>query len=196
MGAVVDLSVGRHPPETSVRRNLGFVVFLGLLLLGTLLRCHTAIRADTLLANEARTRETLATLFGVSQAITRSGTRHPGLRGEVLAAVPELQPLPELSSEQISYAQDDLYIYGAATRTVTEAQTSSTRQGFVLRAWPLSFGSTGDFEFQLSDDGALWQGQNLLGRSGTSVAFPPRFPEPTLGNPDEAWWIVPLPGHR
>jgi hypothetical protein len=179
-----------------VERSIGFVVFVGLLLLAGLVRWHESRRASGLLEAEDRTRTALAALYDASRLATEDGVRHPGLRGKILAGVPGLQPVPDLGTEQISYARDAEYMYGLATRTIPDARTSVVRQGFVLRAWPVEFGSTGDLDFQLADDGELWQGQNLVGRSGTSVGFPPRFPDPAVGKPDEAWWTVPLPGHR
>ncbi|MHC5210033.1 MAG: hypothetical protein ACYTG2_04885 [Planctomycetota bacterium] len=177
-------------------RSVGFAVFIALLLAAVLLRWHASSRAEGLIENEAHTRRTLAALYEASLEATRDGTRHPGLRGEFLRAFPEFEAIPDLGTEQITYARNGTFMFGLATRTSTDTRTSAKEQGFILRAWPLEYGATGDFEYQLADDGSLWQGQNLLGRSGTAVGFPPRFPDPGIGKPDEAWWIVPLPGHR
>jgi hypothetical protein len=185
-----------HRPETGLNRSIGFVVFVCLLLLAALLRWHAGTRADGLIENEARTCRTLAALYDASAEATQAGAPHPGLRAGFLSGVPDLTPIPGLGTEQISYARDADYMYALATRTTPDAHTSATRQGFIMRAWPLEFGATGDVEFRLADDGILWQCQNLSGRSGTDVGFPPRFLDPGGADQEEPWWIVPLPAHK
>ena len=107
-----------------------------------------------------------------------------------------MKALPELGIDQITYARDDVYMYGAATNTRRDPATDVLIHGYILRAWPLQFGRTGDAEFQLSESGVLWEGQNRLGRSATDYGFPPTFPAPELGQPGAAWWPIRLPTQR
>ncbi|GJM20192.1 MAG: hypothetical protein DHS20C15_01070 [Planctomycetota bacterium] len=95
-----------------------------------------------------------------------------------------------------AYAQDRSYMYGLAQLAERDAQSGTLRQLWVLRAWPLDFGVTGDAEFQLGTDGVLWEGQNLRGRSGTDTGFPPPFPEPDVTTRPGGWWTRPRPAHR
>ena len=176
-------------------RSLG-VLLLVLLLLGSVgLRLLESRRADALLDGEAHARASIGALARASLAISQQGRSHPGLRGALLDAAPGLEALPDLGTEELSYARDGVYMYGLATRSHRDSPTGPLLQGWVLRAWPLRFGVTGDAEYHMSEDGRLWEGSNHLGRSGTAAAFPPPFPDPGIGQPRAAWWPVPLPDH-
>ena len=167
-----------------------------LLVLFGLLRAVCGARASSLVEHEAEARERARALMAASQETVAGGRPHPGLRGAFLARFPELRARPELGGELISYADDGEYLYGLATASSAEA--AGPRQGFVLRAWPLRFGSSGDIEFQAGDDGILWEGMNCLGRSGTDTGFPPPFPDPDLQRRDAGWVPLeePIAAHR
>jgi hypothetical protein len=171
-------------------RTMGLLLLLLLLLAAAAVRWEDQRRADSLLAGEARARATLVAIAAQIQERLASGTPHAGLRGDVLAALPGLQVLPDSGTGEISYAHDDVYVYGCASRQHRDPETGEVLPGFLLRAWPLRFGTTGDLEYQLGDDGQLWEGQNRSGRSGTDYGFPPLFPDPFIGQPRAPWWPV------
>jgi hypothetical protein len=177
-------------------RRFGSLLLALLLLLAAALRWQESARADRLLDGEARARATLA---GLQRECARlvAGSRAPeDFARRVLAAVPALRQLPDVSTEALAYAADDVYAFGVATQVRRDEPGTRTRPGWILRAWPLEFGVTGDREYQLSEDGTLWEGQNRVGRSGTRAGFPPAFPEPEIGLPKTPWWPVELPAHR
>lgn len=116
--------------------------------------------------------------------------RHPGL-APLAADVPGLSPLPiDGSAEGRSYAVGEHYMYGIYTREIRQPDGSLV-DDYVLRAWPLAFGRTGDVEYVLQD-GQLWIGANRIGRSGAEFGFPPVFPEPDIGQPKVPWRRVDL----
>jgi len=171
-------------------------LLLVLLLLGVGgLRWLDGRRSQALLDGEARARQVLLALGAACEAEQARADGTPGLHGPVLAAAPGLRARPDLGGEAISYAEDDVYVYGFATLSHRDPVTDALVTGFVLRAWPRRFGITGDLEYQLGDDGVLWEGQNRLGRTGTEYGFPPPFPDPAIGQPRAPWWPAPLPAH-
>jgi hypothetical protein len=177
-------------------RRLGPLLLVVLLLAAAGVRLAESTRAGRLLDGEAQARATLAELHRACAALAQDGRVTPDLAGRALAAVPGLRRLPDVSREAVAYATDGAFVYGLATQLRTDADTVRPRQGWILRAWPADFGTSGDREYQLADDGVLWEGQNRLGRSGTRHGFPPAFPEPDAGQPRAPWWTVPLPAHR
>ena len=179
-----------------MERRLGPLLLVLLLLLAAAVRVVESARADRLLQGEARARETLAGLHRACAALAQDGRAVPDLATRALATVPAVRRLPEVRRELVVYGADAAYVYGLAAQVRTDERTGRPQQGWILRAWPLDFGRSGDREYQLGDDGTLWEGQNRLGRSGTSYAFPPEFPEPDVGQPRAPWWPVALPPHR
>jgi len=177
-------------------RRFGPLLLVALLLAAAAVRLAESARAGRLLAGEARARATLAELHRACAALAQDGRSVPDLAGRALAAVKGLRRLADVSREAVVYATDDDYVYGLATQVRTDADTDRPHQGWILRAWPADFGTSGDREYQLADDGALWEGQNRIGRSGTRHGFPPAFPEPDVGQPRAPWWQVTLPVHR
>jgi hypothetical protein len=180
-------------PFTRIAGPIVFLVLLGLMI-G--LRIAERHRADGLLEGETTARRMIAALHEVSLDAVGKGQQHPGLHDELLAGLPDLTPLPDLGLELITYAHDDVYMYGVAANTSRNPETGEISYGYILRAWPLRYGRTGDAEFQLSESGVLWEGQNRLGRSGTDYGYPPAFPEPEVGQPGAAWWPIRLPTQR
>ncbi len=174
----------------------GLLIVVALVALIGLIRVREHALAERLLARERTAVERIARLHARSQLEVQRGQKHPGLRGEFLAGEDGLRALPEISAEEISYAADDIFVYGLATRPWRDEATGVLHQGYVLRAWPLEYGVTGDREFQITDDGTFWQGQNRIGRSGLSYGFPPLFPDPEIGLPGAAWWPQELPDHK
>jgi len=177
-------------------RRLGPWLFLLLLLLAIALRWQEGTHAEKLLSGEARASATLAALHQACRSLVADGRPHPDLGRRALEAVPALRPLPELSGGLVAYAADDVYVFGVVPQTQRAEAGGRTQSGWILRAWPLRFGTTGDREYQIGDDGVLWEGQNRLGRSGTDHGFPPVFPEPEIGLPRAPWWQVKLPVQR
>lgn len=180
-------------PLTRIAGPILLILMLALMFGMRVLERH---RADQLLEGETVARRTIAALHEVSLDAVNQGQQHPGLRGALLAQLPDLTPLPDLSSALITYAHDDVYMYGVATNSNRDPETSEIAYGYILRAWPLRYGRTGDAEFQLSQSGVLWEGQNRLGRSGTDYGYPPPFPDPEVGQPGAAWWPIRLPSQR
>jgi hypothetical protein len=176
-------------------RASGVLLLVLLLLLGAALRRQEAVRSEHLLAGEAAARSTLVELHAACQDLVRDGRPRPDLARAAFDAVPGLRPLPELGSDGVAYAADDAYVYGLAGQSRRDERTGRFLPGWILRAWPVRFGGTGNREYQLTDDGTLWEGQNRLGRSGTDYGFPPDFPDPDVGQPRTPWWPVELP-HR
>lgn len=147
-------------------------------------------------AGELVAQQTIAMIHKASLAALQQGRSHPGLLGDLIAGLPSLKPLPDLGFNEITYAHDNVYMYGIATNAHRDPISGELVHGYVLRAWPLRYGRSGDAEFQLSDSGLLWEGQNRLGRSGTDYGFPPAFPQPEIGQPGAAWWPIRLPDQR
>ena len=176
-------------------RALGPLLLVALLAIVALLRAAESSRADTLLENQARARSTLAELHAACEELAVGGAR-PGLALDAAAAVPGLERL-DRSQPELAFCSDGDYLYGLSSETRLEEGSGRQLQGWVLRAWPARFGVTGNREYQLSDDGILWEGQNRNARSGTERGFPPPFPDPDIGQPRPAWWQVQLPpAHR
>jgi hypothetical protein len=174
-------------------RTSGILLLAVVLLAMGGLRAYGHWQARQVLASEEAARETLAALAAASTEAVSRGP-HPGLTETFLAGHPGLRPLPELTVAQVSYATDGRYLYGLAARTLSD--DGGPTHGFVLRAWPLEFGVSGDVEFHVTEDGRLWQSQNVIGRSGTRYGFPPRFPEPEIGQQGSPWWTELKPGQR
>ncbi len=168
-------------------RHAGLIIIILLALVGVSLRWWTYERTDRLLAGEARALETFMALHEASQAIVDAGRPHPGLAA-LLDAGPDLELLETESSVGHSYARDDVYMYGLATRDIVNEDVRT--YGYILRAWPREFGSTGDQEYHIQQDGRLWLGANERGRSGIERGFPPMFPDPLLGKRKVAWWLA------
>ncbi len=177
-------------------RRLGPLLLALLLLLAAALRWQQSARADRLLLGEARARAVLADLQQACTTQVADGRSHPDLARRALAAVPALRPLTDLGAGPTAYAADGTYVFGVAPQSRRDERSGRVQPGWILRAWPRAFGVTGDREYQLGDDGVLWEGQNRVGRSGTERGFPPTFPEPDAGMPRAPWWPVELPPHR
>jgi hypothetical protein len=178
----------------AMTRKAGLLLLVLLLLAAAAVRWDDQRRADRLLAGEASARGTLAALQHLYRTALERGEPLPGLGEATLRALPHLRRLAGAGAAEISYAHDDVYVYGYATRPHRDAD-GRVVPGFLLRAWPLRFGVTGDLEYQLGDDGQLWEGQNRMGRSGTDYGFPPPFPDPAIGQPRAPWWPAALPAH-
>ncbi|MCB9899157.1 MAG: hypothetical protein H6825_14225 [Planctomycetes bacterium] len=172
-------------------RASGLVVLAVLLLAIVAFRTSSSQRADRMLVNEDRARHVVAALHRAARAELDAGRTQPALAA-LLPAAPGLQPLPDRGDGRSEYARDDVYVYGFA-RVPVKRDDGSEAPGYVLRAWPLRFGRTGDTEWHLDQDGVLWEGQNELGRSGFERAFPPPFPEPELAEESALWWRRRLP---
>jgi hypothetical protein len=158
-------------------------------------------RAAAMVEHEDSARRMMGELIAASRETMTRGRAHPGLRAAFLQRFPQLTERTGLASDAVSYADDGDYLFALAPSSATgdgADGTGGSRQGFVLRAWPLDFGVTGDLEFHATDDGLVWEGQNSLGRSGTEVGFPPLFPEPELLAPGAGWTSGPgpAPAHR
>jgi hypothetical protein len=171
----------------AMTRVHGPLLFLLLLALLGLTRLVAGLRADALLEHENRARALMGELVAASLEVVAHDRPHPGLREPFLSRFPTLEARPELGTELISYADDGDYLYGLAAVIGTSANAAGSHQGFVLRSWPLSFGSSGDLEFQASDDGRLWEGSNCSGRSGTGFGFPPAYPDSDLNRSEAGW---------
>jgi hypothetical protein len=186
------LGSGRQPAilGRAMTRVHGPVLFVALLALLVGMRLVASSRSTGLAENEGRARVLMGELAAASIAEVARGQPPPGLREPFLSRFPTLEARSELGSELISYADDGAYLYGLAE--VSGADETGGRPGFVLRAWPLRFGGSGDLEYQASDDGILWEGMNCSGRSGTERGFPPPFPDPELGRSTAGW--IPLTG--
>lgn len=175
-------------------RRLG--PLLPLLLVGLLLLVReTQVRAaDRLARGEERA---VSVLHALADAAREADDAAPRL-APLLHAASTLTPLqvdPALAGE-VDYARDRSYVYGLARLLRRDDASGELRGDWVLRAWPLDFGHTGDAEFQLASDGVLWEGQNLRGRSGTETGFPPPFPEPEVGDRPAHWWERPRSDQR
>jgi hypothetical protein len=177
-------------------RAAGPLLLLLLVLVGAGLRLQESARSEHLRAGEAGALATLADLQEACRNLVRDGRPRPDLAGAALAALPALRRLEGPSTDAIAYATDDAYVFGIASQTRRDERSGHMQPGWILRAWPARFGITGNREFQVTDDGQAWEGQNRLGRSGTEYAFPPDFPDPEIGQPRTPWWPVDLPAHR
>jgi hypothetical protein len=175
-------------------RVFGPLLLLALVLLWGGIRMAESARADTLLDNQARAAVTVAQLQAACQDLTAGGA-HAGLARDAAASVAGLAALEPPDPERV-FLSDGNYCYGLISSTSREPGSGRVVQGWCLRAWPAKFGVTGQREFQIGDDGVLWEGQNRYARSGTERGYPPPFPDPDIGQPHAAWWQVRLPAHR
>ena len=160
-------------------------------------RADAGRRADAILQGEARARVAISGLSAASARALAGGSAHPGLVAPFLAAVPGLRPRPDLARGELSFAEDDAYLYGLQPLTRRDPASGQPHPGWILRAWPVRFGRTGNREFQADDSGTVLEGQNRTGRSGTSYGFPPDFSTPATEGPRSGWWPVEATGaHR
>ena len=164
-------------------RFTGMILLMALLATGLALRHRSSQRAERLFAGEAQAQQRIDAL-AAGLARVEAGV----LPSQWLARDAELQLLPDAGDETAAYARDSSYVYGLGLVSVVDRETGRPRPGWVLRAWPLEYGVTGDLEFHLDDRGVLWHGQNPIGRSGLTEGFPPDFPEKTLGKRGQPWW--------
>jgi len=171
-------------------RVLGPIVFLALVAVSFVIRDVETDQARELLQGEARGRARCVEIEALSRPILDGGNAHPGF-GALLGDLPGLHLLTEASGEAISFAADDDYVYGISTR-VLRGENGESRHDYILRAWPLEFGVTGDLEYVIQD-GAFRAGRNKLGRSGTEVGFPPPFPAVEVDTPGAPWWTLTEP---
>ena len=162
----------------------GYLITGLLLLTAFLLHASSRAAADSLVAGEARGRETIRELYDRSTRALALGQAHPGL--EALLA-PEagddlgLTLLTELGTEQRAFAKDHAYVYGLAT---TFQSGFRRRYGFAIRAWPLEYGRTGDREFSITE------GVNPKGRSGHAKDGLPPLPTPGVDDPQSPWILI------
>lgn len=175
-------------------RILGLLIAVALIATTLALRHRLDGEARAILAAEDRARTKIGELHDLSMQVLARGEAHPGLawligeRPELgLVSVPaeDFDPPPECE-----LAVDEAYVYALTDTVERDPRTGERSFGYVLRAWPLRYGETGDLEFHVTDDGRLYGGQNRVGRSGFARGFPPPFPEPaleTLGG-ESAWW--------
>ena len=177
-------------------RHAGPILVLLAVLAMFAARQDVARRADVLLEGEARARETIGALAQACRGALEKGRKLPSLREVSLSSAMDLAALPGLGSDELSYASDVWYVFGLASHPHRDDASGAMVPGFVLRAWPARYGVTGDLEYQISDDGQLWAGQNRAGRSGTTYAFPPPFPEPGLGLRGVPWWPIEASAHK
>jgi hypothetical protein len=182
-------SLGSGPEPAILGRAMtrvhGPVLFVALLALLVGMRLVAGWRSTGLAENEVRARALVGELSAASLEEVAHGRAPPTLREPFLSRFPALEARSELGTELISYADDGAYLYGLAV--ISGSDETGGQPGFVLRAWPLRFGGSGDLEFQASDDGVLWEGMNCSGRSGTESGFPPPFPDPDLGRSTAGW---------
>lgn len=153
------------------------VILLTLLCVG--LHERSTWRAQRLLDGEELARQRIEAIHRLAGNELREGGQP---RLATLLAAPELSALVMLEltvAPDLAFARDQVYIYGMAR---------SVRQGYVLRAWPVEFGITGDLQFHLDGQGHYFEGQNNKGRSGVTVDFPPPFPAPKVGSVRDGWW--------
>ena len=176
-------------------RASGVLLLLLLVLVAAALRGLEGSRSQRLSAGEVAALDTLADLDRACRDLARDGRPRPDLAQAALAAVPALHPLGAPAADGVAYAADEAYVFGIAGQTRRDERSGRLVPGWIVRAWPLRFGVTGNREYQLADDGQLWEGQNRLGRSGTEYGFPPPFPDPEAGQPRTPWWPAELP-HR
>ena len=173
-------------------RLAGPFIVVVLLIVVAGLRLSAIQRSETLRANEFQALDVLMDAFRSCRAATRRRQPNPGILS-VAEAHSTLRALPEISSEAVEYARDEHYMY-ALGKTLLPNPQGDLVDGWVLRAWPVEFGVTGDAEYHVDQRGVFHMGQNQLGRSGTTVAFPPPFPQPQLDSGRyAAWWQMPLP---
>jgi len=173
-------------------RQLGYVLLISLVLLCFALEQRSSWRAQRLLHGEELAAQRIEQLHKLAKAVVRSG--QPAELAELIAA-PELSSLTmleELSKTGMAFAHDEVYVYGMAQTTQALGAGSGPRYGFILRAWPIDFGVTGDLEFHIDSKGNAFHGQNTKGRSGVTIDFPPAFPAADVGSRRSGWWRVKL----
>jgi len=175
-------------------RALGLLIAFGLIATALLLRRSLADDAAAILAAEAAVRTKIVALHEDAMRVLARGAPHPGL-APLAAQRPELgiatlDPSRWDPPLDFEVGRDDVYVYGLTDTTERDPQSGTRVHGYVLRAWPRRYGETGDLEFQITDDGRLFVGQNRVGRSGFARGFPPPFPATELGTPrgEATWW--------
>jgi len=176
------------PVRDLVMRRVGYLLVIALTLLCVALHQRTNWRASQLLAGEALATRRFELLHRFASEALRSSTR-PQMSD--LALEPELSELvllSDLDRPNMSFARDDVYVYGLAHTLVRSLDSGDSNPGYVLRAWPWKFGTTGDLQMHIDSAGVYFHGQNAKGRSGVLVDFPPPFPDPEVGSERAGWW--------
>jgi hypothetical protein len=179
----------------TVSRFTGMAVFILLVGLCVALRFRAENRAERLLANESLAGQQVVELGLALEARMAAGQEGATLL-DVLEQMPRLEPLDAPRTETANYARDAIYAYGLGLTQEPDAPSGARRAGWVLRAWPLEFGRTGDIEFHLDDRGTFWKGQNEVGRSGTERGFPPPYPQPGITQRGQPWWPADIAKRR
>ncbi len=173
-------------------RKLGYVLVVFLVLLCFALHQRSSWRAQRLLDGEALALQRSELIHELAKARVRGG--EPADLAQLIKA-PELSSLTllhELSTTGMAFAHDEVYVYGLAQTTQPLSLGHGPRYGFILRAWPIDFGVTGDLQFHLDSKGGCFHGQNNKGRSGVTADFPPPFPAPDLRSRRSGWWPAKL----
>ena len=169
-------------------RQVGYILVVLLILLWAALHQRSTWRAQRLLDGEVLARQRIETLHKLAKIEVRAG--HPAELAELLKA-PELgglTMLDELSRTGLAFAHDEVYVYGMAQTTTALSVGKGPRNGFMIRAWPIDFGITGDLQYHIDSQGNYFHGQNNKGRSGVTIDFPPPFPAPDLRSRRSGWW--------
>ncbi len=165
----------------------GFFIAAGLLCAAYLLHQRTYATAQVLVAGEAHGLSTVRELYERSHQLLGQGTPHPGLEALLQPEAGDdlgLELLADLSTGEQAFAKDDVYVYAMAT---TIKAGYRQRFGFAVRAWPLSFGETGDREYYVTEAGRLFEGLNLQGRGGHRKEDLPAVPVLGMDDPRVPW---------
>jgi hypothetical protein len=169
-------------------RRVGYLLVIALTLLCVALHQRSRWRSQQLLAGEALATQRLEQIHRLASNALREDTR---------PQLPELLLEPQLSAlvlldtlarPGLAFAWDEVYVYGMAQTSVRYADTGKLGPGYVLRAWPRHFGTTGDLQLHIDSNGTYFHGQNNKGRSGVLIDFPPPFPDPDVGSRHAGWW--------
>lgn len=151
-------------------------------------------RSERLHRGEDAARQALWTLAERGPSASEETKPHPGfaaLLGEPLEL--EVLDLPGANQE---FASDASYMFALSRGTHRDDATGRTLHSWELRAWPRSFGRTGDAEYVLTQAGELYESRNPRGRSGTTRGFPPPLNEPDPANAGRRWWRRQPDDHR
>ncbi|MFT7464999.1 MAG: hypothetical protein ACI9EF_003359 [Pseudohongiellaceae bacterium] len=173
-------------------RIVGYLLAILLTLLCLALHQRSTWRAGHLIAGEHLAQERLAKIHSLAKGQLRIGEQAQLATLLSASELADVAFLESLSKPGVEFAADSVYVYGLAQTTAPFESGKGPRHGFILRAWPVEFGVTGDLQFHADSRGNSFQGQNNKGRSGVTVDFPPPFPATDLGSRGAGWWREPL----
>ncbi|HET6203713.1 MAG TPA: DUF2950 family protein [Planctomycetota bacterium] len=194
------------PGATGSRRHArGFTRIEGLFIASILLLLvavsYPRWKGRALAGSEAAAAATLA-------AVADASARGEGSPAATLEAL-RLRRLEGAKRVADGVLEANGYLFRLASRPATDEAASAPAPGFVVLAWPVEYGGTGNAAFWLDEKGTCYETRNGRRRYGglenppaVTAAEEPSLPAPTsrrtrrFGRDGEEWQPLPLPAQK